>query len=206
MRIAHIALLLIAFFNLHAAADFEYWYDLEARALIVGKLNINTRFSYRFNEKASQFYYFYQELRFAWHVKPTLSVVPGFRQVYQLVENQWKPYYEPTFDFNKWGKFYGIEWLFRNRFIYDNPTHLWRIRDRITLIFPKLPHLLLRPVFYEETFFALFTQFVQYRHYFGVQYGEDKFKGRLGYLLRYTKSGTVWSQQNILYTELYVEF
>lgn len=184
-----------------AASDFQVWVDGQTQVPIQEKATFEYRYSYRIDQNGSRFYFIYQQGRLIFPAGETWAVAPGYRQVFVL-QDKWNPQYRPIFDFMKWGALKGFDWEYRNRFQYDTSRRVMKNRNRLLVKFPRLG--LLRPVWYEEIFYELFSEVVQYRHYFGCEaVFEDYFQFRVGYLLRKIKLEEHWQKQDILYFELY---
>lgn len=191
---------------MEARPDFQIWFDNQAVFPYKKRLDFEWRFSYRADQDATRLHFIYQQMRMILKFGESWAVAPGYRQSFLLQPgDKWVLSYHPIFDFQINKTLGRWDWEYRNRFQYMSQNRSWENRNRILLMFPQIGPF--RLVLYEELFYELFTQLMQQRHYFSLDAEvQDNFHFRLGYLLRYLRSDSVWRQQNILYFELYANY
>lgn len=195
--------------------DFQFWNtDVEEF-----KINKNLKFAleeeFRWGDDAREFFYQHYDAGLFYTLNNYLNVSAGYRQIYELKNQKFKPENAPyatvTLSLNKDGGLLES----RNRFEYRHfnyQTDSWRYRNKFTIKFPwKFTAVEIQPYVSDEVLMTFasgaLNQLNQNRLASGVGFKVTKnVKAELYYMLVDTKSSGRWTNANVLGTKLKIAF
>lgn len=194
--------------------DFQVWNTDFGEIKLNKKTKLIYEQEFRWGNNASQFFYQHYDLGLFYDVTKWLNVGVGYRHILDLVNNHFKPDYDPYLTATLSGEIKGFKLEDRSRMEYndfDYKTDFWRYRNKFTVKLPwKFTKFEIQPVFSEEglmVFGRPSTQFNQNRFTAGLAFNIIKnMKGEVYYMLQSFKSSGKWVDANVLGTKIKMSF
>ena len=192
--------------------DVQLWNANSIKWKFADKWKAQLEEELKFGNDVSELYYAHTDLGIAYKLVDWLSLGLSYRHIYEKKDSKWllenRPHINIAFKY-KWEGF-----TFKDRIrielrIRDNKDRVIRYRNKLTVKFPfKWTDQKIRPYIADEIFASSDTgEFDKNRFYVGLTFNIFKnFKGDIYYLWEAGRSGSKWTDYNVLGIKLKAAF
>ncbi|MDD4894159.1 MAG: DUF2490 domain-containing protein [Candidatus Omnitrophica bacterium] len=194
--------------------DFQVWHTEIQEKEINKESRLTLEEELRFGDDASELYYYYFDIGYAYDVNKNLTLGLNYRQIYDKKQpyNKFKIENRPHINATLKYALSGFQLDDRNRLEYrhfDYQEDSWEYRNKFTVKFPwKFTRLQIQPYLADEIFLKLNgIDLNRNRLYSGFMFTVLKnLKAEIYYLLQKTKSSGKWTAVNVLGSKVKVSF
>lgn len=193
--------------------DFQVWNTDVEEVKINDELKVAFEQEFRWGDNASEFYYQHYDAGFFYNLKKYLNVGGGYRQIYELKQGRFKPENAPYVTLTLSWELKDFKFEDRSRMEYrhfDYQPDGARYRNKFSVKLPwKFTKLEIQPYVSDEILvnFGTTNQFNQNRFSPGIGMTLFKnIKAEIYYMLQTTKSGSRWTDANVLGTKVKLSF